>query len=175
MLTYDIFYTMLIVPTWLLFTSAELLEEEGRQHMSIWLYGWCLLCLLPNGLFAAAAGECLNKLSSELWFARNKASIFLIDQHSDYPHLSSRYFSGFRLAYALQLHNNSDSTQYVCIPNQYQLSTNSAQVGIAVCVINLRYQWSIHKSCGEGYYFGCQNGLLMMSPLRRMYRHLQKP
>ena len=111
MLTYDIFYTMLIVPTWLLFTSAELLEEEGRQHMSIWLYGWCLLCLLPNGLFAAAAGECLNKLSSELWFARNKASIFLIDQHSDYPHLSSRYFSGFRLAYALQLHNNSDSTQ----------------------------------------------------------------
>ena len=103
MLTYDIFYTMLIVPTWLLFTSAELLEEEGRQHMSIWLYGWCLLCLLPNGLFAAAAGECLNKLSSELWFARNKASIFLIDQHSDYPHLSSRYFSGFRLAYALQL------------------------------------------------------------------------
>ena len=62
--------------------------------------------LLPNGLFAAAAsGECLNKLSSEMWFARNKAS-----------RLSTPQFwvlgtsSQVRLEYALQLQNNSDST-----------------------------------------------------------------
>ena len=143
-------------------------------------------CLLPNGL-RSSSGRMLNKLSSELWFARNKGSCSYRSAKSLFISvLSSQVsISSTMTDFATILIQTYSSTPqkfsfsfYFLFKNQKnQLSVkNSTQYGLRNSqypILVLSCQWSIHKSCGGLLFWGCQNGLLMMSLAE--CRHLQKP